>query len=92
MRRSAGVVASRSLLAEALARWGRPQVVDGVTVGGRRNYASTLEAVGFPAAALVVRGHGIQGRRGPTCGRSAAAVLGGHVRPANSLLLTSAMA
>ena len=77
------------LLAEALARWGRPQVV----VCDRWREAELrqhLEAVGFPSAALVVRGMGF--RDGAEDVRAfRAAVLGSHVRPANSLLLTAAM-
>ena len=78
-----------SLLSEALARWGRPQAV----VCDRWREAELLqhlEAVGFPAAALITRGAGFRdGSEDVRAFRKA--VLGGHVRPADSLLLTSAM-
>ena len=78
-----------SLLSEALARWGRPQAV----VCDRWREAELLqhlEASGFPTAALITRGQGF--RDGSEDVRAfRRAVLGGHVRPADSLLLTSAM-
>ena len=78
-----------ALLSEALARWGRPQAV----VCDRWREAELrqhLEAVGFPAAALITRGQGFRDG-GEDVRAFRRAVLGGHVRPADSLLLTAAM-
>ena len=79
----------RALLSEALARWGRPAVI----VCDRWREAELrqhLEALRFPMAGLVVRGQGYRDG-GADVRDFRAAVLGGHVRPAESLLLTAAM-
>ena len=79
-----------ALLTEALARWGRPAAV----VCDRWREAElrdALDAARFPTAALIVRGQGYKdGGEDVRCFRRA--MLGGHVRPAESLLLTAAMA
>ena len=79
-----------SLLAECLGRWGRPVAI----VEDRWREAELrqhVEAVRFPVAALVVRGQGYRdGGEDVRCFRRA--VLGDHVRPVESLLLTSALA
>ena len=79
-----------ALLAEALARWGRPAavVVDRWREAELREH---LEALRFPVAALVVRGQGFRdGADDVRCFRRA--VLGDMVRPSESLLLTAALA
>ena len=79
-----------SLLAECLGRWGRPAAV----VADRWREAELrqhLEALRFPTVPLVVRGMGY--RHGSEDVRAfRRAVLGGHVRPSESLLLRSALA
>ena len=79
-----------ALLTEALTRWGRPSAV----VCDRWRAAELtehLEALRFPTAALVIRGAGFKdGAQDVRDFRRA--VLGDLVRPAESLLLTSAMA
>ena len=79
----------RSLLQAALIRWGAPAavVVDRWRVDELRD---NLEALRFPQAALVVRGQGYKDG-GADVRDFRRAVLGGHVRPAPSLLLASAM-
>lgn len=79
----------RALLAEALARWGRPVVVacDRWREAELRQH---LEAVRFPAAALVIRGQGFKDG-GEDVRDFRRAVLSGLVRPDESLLLTAAM-
>ena len=79
----------RRLLSEALGRWGRPAAI----VCDRWREAELrghLEAIRFPSAALTVRGMGYKDG-GQDVREFRAAVLGGHVRPAESLLLRSAM-
>ena len=78
-----------ALLAEALARWGRPAAV----VCDRWREAElrqALEALRFPLTDLVVRGAGFKDGGSDTLSFRKA-VLGGHVRPSESLLLTAAM-
>ena len=79
-----------ALLTEALTRWGRPAAV----VCDRWREAELtdhLDALRFPAAALVTRGQGY--RDGAQDVRDfRRAVLGDLVRPSESLLLTAAMA
>ena len=79
-----------ALLAEVLARWGRPSAV----VCDRWREAElrdALDAARFPVAPVVVRGQGY--RDGGEDVRSfRKAVLGDRVRPAESLLLAAAMA
>ena len=79
-----------ALLAEALGRWGKPVAI----VADRWREAElrqNLEAIRFPLAELVVRGQGFKdGGEDVRCFRRA--VLGDHVRPAASLLLTAALA
>ena len=79
-----------ALLAEALSRWGKPVAI----VADRWREAELrqhLEAIRFPLAELVVRGQGFRdGGEDVRCFRRA--VLGDHVRPAASLLLTAALA
>ena len=80
----------RALLSEALARWGRPAAV--VTDRWRQaELTQALEAVRFPTAAMVIRGQGFRDG-GADVRDFRKAVLGGHVRPSESLLLRSAMA
>ena len=78
-----------ALLAEALARWGRPSAV----VCDRWRAAELtehLEGMRFPRAALVIRGQGFKdGAQDVRDFRRA--VLGDLVRPAESLLLRSAL-
>ena len=78
-----------ALLREALERWGRPVAIacDRWRLAELRQH---LEAVSFPLAELVERGQG--SRDGDQDVRDfRAAVLGDHVRPSQSLLLTAAM-
>ena len=78
-----------ALLSQVLARWGRPQAV--VCDRWReQELRQHMGAVGFPQAALMVRGMGF--RDGSEDVRAfRRAVLGGYVKPADSLLLTAAM-
>ena len=79
-----------ALLAEALARWGRPAAV----ICDRWRAAELtehLEGLRFPKAALLVRGQGFQDG-GQDVRDFRRAVLSDLVRPAESLLLTSALA
>ena len=79
-----------ALLTEALARWGRPAAV----VCDRWRAAELqehLEGLRFPTAALIVRGQGYMDG-GADVRDFRRAVLGDLVRPAESLLLTSALA
>ena len=79
----------RALLSEALARWGRPAAV----VSDRWRLAELrqcLEAIRFPSAATISRGMGWRDG-GEDVRNFRAAVLGGHVRPSESLLLRSAL-
>ena len=78
-----------ALLSSALARWGRPQAVV-VDRWREAECRQNLEAVGFPQAALVIRGAGFKDGGSDTLAFRRA-VLGGLVRPADNLLLTSAM-
>lgn len=78
-----------ALLDEALRRWGRPAAV----VCDRWREAELrqhLEARRFPSAALVTRGQGYKDG-GQDVRDFRAAILGGHVRPAESLLMRAAM-
>ena len=78
-----------ALLRECLERWGRPVAI----VCDRWRLAELkqhLEAVKFPLAELVERGQGYRDG-GADVRDFRAAVLGDHVRPARSLLLTAAM-
>ena len=79
----------RRLLSEALTRWGKPAAVvcDRWRAAELRQH---LDALRFPTAQLVVRGQGYKDG-GEDVRQFRAAVLGGHVRPADSLLLTAAM-
>ena len=80
----------RALLGEVLSRWGRPAVI----VADRWREAElrqALEAVRFPLADLSVRGQGFKDG-GEDVRRFRRAILSGHVRPEESLLLTSALA
>ena len=79
----------RRLLSEALARWGKPTAVvcDRWRAAELRQH---LDALRFPTAQLVVRGQGYKDG-GEDVRQFRAAVLGGHVRPSDSLLLTAAM-
>ena len=79
----------RRLLSEALTRWGKPAAI----VADRWRAAELrqhLDALRFPTAQLVVRGQGYKDG-GEDVRQFRAAVLGGHVRPSDSLLLTAAM-
>ena len=79
----------RRLLSEALTRWGKPAAI----VADRWRAAELrqhLDALRLPTAQLVVRGQGYKDG-GEDVRQFRAAVLGGHVRPAESLLLTAAM-
>ena len=80
----------RALLVETLERWGRPQaiVVDRWREAELREH---VEALRFPRRLLVVRGMGYKDGSEDVRGFRAA-VLGGHVRPSESLLLTAALA
>ena len=80
----------KALLVLALARWGSPSAV----VCDRWRAAElrqALDSVRFPKAPLVVRGQGYKDG-GEDVRGFRRAVLGGHVRPVESLLLRSAMA
>ena len=79
-----------ALLAEALARWGRPSAV--VCDRWREAEArDALDAVRFPRVELIVRGQGFRDG-GQDLRDFRRAALGDLVRPAESLLLTAAMA
>ena len=78
-----------ALLRECLDRWGRPVAI----VCDRWRLAELkqhLEAVRFPLAELIERGQGFRDG-GQDVRDFRAAVLGEHVRPSRSLLLTAAM-
>ena len=78
-----------AMLTEALARWGPPAAV----VCDRWREAElrqALDAAGVPWCAVVVRGQGYRDG-GEDVRDFRRAVLGGHVRPVESLLLTAAM-
>ena len=78
-----------ALLRECLERWGRPVAI----ICDRWRLAELkqhLEAVRFPLADLVERGQGFKDG-GQDVRDFRAAVLGDHVRPSRSLLLTAAM-
>ena len=78
-----------ALLRESLDRWGRPVAI----VCDRWRLAELkqhLEAIRFPLAELVERGQGFKDG-GQDVRDFRAAVLGDHVRPSRSLLLTAAM-
>ena len=79
-----------ALLRECLDRWGRPVaiVVDRWRLAELKQH---LEAVQFPLADLVERGQGFKDG-GQDVRDFRAAVLGDHVRPSESLLLTAATA
>ena len=79
----------RALLVECRERWGSPQavVIDRWREAELREH---LEALRFPMAALVTRGQGYKDG-GADVREFRAAVLGNHVRAAESLLLTSAL-
>ena len=79
----------QALLRESLDRWGRPVAI----VCDRWRLAELkqhLEAVEFPLTDLVERGQGFKDG-GQDVRDFRAAVLGDHVRPSRSLLLTAAM-
>ena len=79
----------QALLRESLDRWGRPVAI----VCDRWRLAELkqhLEAVQFPLTDLVERGQGFRDG-GQDVRDFRAAVLGDHVRPPRSLLLTAAM-
>ena len=78
-----------ALLRECLERWGRPVAIacDRWRLAELKQH---LEAVRFPLADLVERGQGFKDG-GQDVRDFRAAVLGDHVRPARSLLLTAAM-
>ena len=78
-----------ALLSEALGRWGEPSAV----VCDRWREAElrqALEAIRFPPSAMVVRGQGYKDG-GDDVRAFRRAILGGHVRPVESLLLRAAM-
>ena len=78
------------LLAECLARWGRPVAV----VADRWRAAAlaqALNAIHFPMADFILRGQGYKDG-GDDVRTFRKAVVGGHVRPQESLLLRSAVA
>ena len=79
-----------ALLDEVLSRWGRPEaiVVDRWREAELRQH---LEALRFPMAAVVTRGQGYKDG-GQDVRDFRSAILGGYVRPRESLLLRSAMA
>ena len=79
----------RSLLSACLVRWGAPAAIvcDRWREGELRDH---LEALRYPSAALVVRGQGYKDG-GEDVRAFRRAVLGGHVRPAESLLMASAV-
>ena len=78
------------LLREALRRWGRPVAIacDRWRIAELKQH---LEAVKFPLVALIERGQGFRDG-GQDLRDFRGGVLAGEVRPAGSLLLTSAMA
>ena len=78
-----------ALLRECLERWGRPVaiIVDRWRLAELKQH---LEAVKFPLTDLVERGQGFRDG-GQDVRDFRAAVLGDHVRPSRSLLLTAAM-
>ena len=79
-----------ALLAEILDRWGAPSAI----VCDRWREAELrqhLDAMRFPPAKLIVRGQGYKDGGTDTL-HFRKAVLGDHVRPAKSLLLTAALA
>ena len=79
----------QALLRESLDRWGRPVAI----VCDRWRLAELkqhLESIRFPLAELVERGQGFKDG-GQDVRDFRAAVLGDHVRPSRSLLLTAAM-
>ena len=79
-----------ALLRECLERWGKPVAIacDRWRLAELKQH---LEAVQFPLTALVERGQGFKDG-GADVRDFRAAVLGDHVRPSQSLLLTAAMA
>ncbi len=84
------VASVRNLLGEALDRWGPPVAI----VCDRWREAElrqVLDSIRFPPASIVVRGQGYKDG-GEDVRQFRRAVLGGHVRPPESLLLTSALA
>ena len=77
------------LLREVLARWGSPQAV--VTDRWREaELADVLDVVRFPRCPLITRGQGFKDG-GEDVRAFRRALLGGHVRPSESLLLASAL-
>ena len=77
------------LLREVLARWGSPAAV--VTDRWRKaELADVLDAIRFPRCPLVVRGQGFKDG-GEDVRAFRRALLGGHVRPSESLLLAAAL-
>ena len=78
-----------ALLRECLERWGRPMAIacDRWRLAELKQH---LEAVQFPLTDLVERGQGFKDG-GQDVRDFRAAVLGDHVRPSRSLLLTAAM-
>ena len=78
-----------ALLRECLERWGRPVAItcDRWRLAELKQH---LEAVSFPLAELVERGQGFKDG-GQDVRDFRAGVLGDHVRPSRSLLLTAAM-
>ena len=80
----------RALLVEVLERWGRPQAIV-VDRWREAELRERLEALRFPMARVIVRGMGYRDGSEDVRGFRAA-VLAGLVRPADSLLLTSALA
>ena len=79
----------QALLGEALDRWGRPRAI----VCDRWREAElrqVLDAIRFPPASIVVRGQGYKDG-GEDVRAFRKAILGGNVRPSESLLLTAAM-
>ena len=78
-----------ALLRECLERWGRPVAItcDRWRLAELKQH---LEVVQFPLAELVDRGQGFF-HGGEDVRHFRAAVLGDHVRPSSSLLLTAAM-
>ena len=79
-----------ALLAETLTRWGRPAAVV-VDRWREAELRDALDAVRFPRVELVVRGQGFRDG-GEDVRAFRRAVLSELVRPAESLLLTAAMA
>ena len=77
------------LLREVLARWGAPQAV--ITDRWREaELTDVLDSIRFPRCPLITRGQGFRDG-GEDVRAFRRAVLGGYVRPAESLLLTSAL-